>query len=319
MRYLVAGGCGFIGHRVSCALRDAGHEVRVVDTLTDYGLYESRDHLRRIEQRRVLMDGIGIDQVDLRDADGIEGLVRSFRPDCVVHLGNVPVASFAARRPAHAAELIVGGTMTLLESVRRFDVQRFVYVSSSMVYGEFTRDPIDEDHRCAPMEAYGTLKLSCEQLVRTYSDSHGFEHSIVRPSAVYGPTGNETFVLSKFLSSARTSGVIRVFGVETRLDFTFVDDAAYGILLAATVEKARGETFNIARGEARGLVEAANWIASRIPGTEVSVEMADPQSPKRGTMGIGKARALLGFEPRFSMEEGLDVVFASESSPLPEA
>jgi UDP-glucose 4-epimerase len=316
VRCLVAGGCGFIGHRVSCALRDAGHEVHAVDTLTDYGLYDAQSHLRRLAHRRALMQGIVVHHVDVRDSGGIEALMTGLEPECLVHLGNIPIASVATENPAHASDLIVGGTLTLLEASRRMSVRRFVYVSSSMVYGDFVNEPIDEEHPCAPLEAYGALKLSCERLVRLYSDMHGFEHVIVRPAAVYGPTGNESFVLSRFLSAARNGGVMRVFGSDTRLDFTYVDDVARGILLATTSEKARGETFNIGRGEARYLVEAAQWIAARVTGARISIEPPDSSSPRRGSMGISKARLLLGFEPSYSMEEGLDVFFEHESPSL---
>jgi nucleoside-diphosphate-sugar epimerase len=319
LRCLVAGGCGFIGHRVSLALRDAGHDVEVVDTLTDYGIYDCRGHRERLALRLRLMQGIPIHHADLRDSAAIDDLVRNFRPDFLVHLGNLPVASLAAQRPAYASEVIIGGTLTLLEMARRHGLGRFLYVSSSMVYGHSARDPVDEAQRCLPVDAYGSLKLSCEQLVRLYSESHGFEHSIVRPSAVYGPSGNETFVLSRFIDAARNSGVIRVFGRETKLDFTFVDDAVDGIVLALTSEKARDETFNIARGEARSLIEAAEWIAARFPGSRISMEPRDASTPRRGTMEISKARALLGFDPRISMEAGLNVLLKNESRSLSES
>lgn len=287
--------------------------------MTDYGLYNSEAHQVRVDRRLALMGGIVVHRVDLRDRSSVESVVRSFRPDCLVHLANVPVASLAEQRPSYASEVIVGGTVTLLEAARRFGLGRFVYVSSSMVYGNRERDPVDEGHPCRPLEPYGALKLTCEQLVRMYAEVHDFEHVIVRPSAVYGPSGNETFVISRFLAAARNSGVIRVFGRDTKLDFTFVDDAVSGILLTITSEKAKGEVFNVARGEARTLVEAAQWVAARVPGSRISIEPPDPAVPKRGTMGIAKARALLGFDPRVSLEMGLDVVLDHESRSFPEA
>jgi UDP-glucose 4-epimerase len=287
--------------------------------MTDYGLYDSNVHRVRVERRLLLMEGIAVHRVDLRDHSSVEKLMRDFRPDCLVHLANLPVASLAEQKPSYASEVIVGGTITLLEMARKFGLGRFVYVSSSMVYGHCESEPIDEEQPCWPVEPYGALKLSCEQLVRGYSKSHDFQHVIVRPSAVYGPSGNETFVISRFLAAARGSGVIRVFGRDTKLDFTFIDDVVSGILLTVVSEKARGETFNVARGEARTLIEAAQWVAARVPGCRVSIEPPDLKASRRGTMGIAKARALLGFDPRVSLEMGLDVVLDHESRSFPEA
>jgi UDP-glucose 4-epimerase len=213
-------------------------------------------------------------------------------------------------RPIYLTNQLMDGTVALLEAAREEACERFVYISSSMVYGNFLADEIDEEHPCEPVELYGSMKLGCERVVRLYTRHFGLDHTIVRPTAVYGPTGNEGFVITKFISAAINSGVIKVFGDEVRLDFTYVDDAARGIVLATTSKNGINQTFNIARGESTRILDAARHIQKLAPGVEIILERKDPLYPRRGTLDISKAGRLLDFKPEFSLEDGLDAFYA---------
>ncbi len=310
-RCLVAGGCGFIGHRVVASLRALGREVAIIDNRSNYGVYERIRHEQNLRSREPHLAGARIHEASILDHERVRTICADFRPDLIIHLASVPVASVAVQQPLQTAREIVEGTASLLEAARVSGVQRYVYVSSSMTYGDFLHDLIPETHPQQPREPYGALKLAAEHLVRTYTSVHGLPHVIIRPTAVYGPTGNDGFVLTRFARAARAGERVRVLGPETRLDFTFVDDAARGITLASISPEAMNETFNISTGCARSLLDAAQYLKSREPHLEIEILPADPLYPRRGALSIEKARRLLAYEPRYTLERGLDELLAS--------
>jgi len=310
-RCLVAGGCGFIGHRVVAELRASGGEIAIIDNRSNYGVYERTRHEQNLRAREPFIAGVRIHESSILDHERLRAVCAEFRPDMVIHLASVPIASVAVQQPLLTAREIVEGTASLLEAARVSGVRRYVYVSSSMTYGDFHHDMIPETHPQQPREPYGALKLAAEHLVRSYTTVHGLPHVIVRPTAVYGPTGNDGFVLTRFARAARNGERIRVLGPETRLDFTFVDDAARGITLASTSPRAINETFNISTGCARSLLDAAQYLRSREPRLEIEVLPPDPLYPRRGALSIEKARRLLAYEPRYTLERGLDELLAS--------
>jgi UDP-glucose 4-epimerase len=143
------------------------------------------------------------------------------------------------------------GLLNLLELSIKHHAEKFVYVSSSMVYGSFER--ANEDTECHPMGQYAILKWAGEQLVRDYSRRTGISHAIVRPSAVYGPLDVEDRVVSKFLLGAMRGEKLQVRGPWETLDFTHVNEAAHGIAAAATSLSVTWGTYNISRGRVRTL------------------------------------------------------------------
>lgn len=310
-RCLVAGGCGFIGHRVVQSLTDLGWNVCVIDSRTNYGVYDPKLHEQNLRARSKALEGAGVRNHSILDHASVRRIFDEFKPEIVIHLASIPIASVAASRPIDATEEMCVGTASLLEASRLAGVKRYVYVSSSMTYGDFQQDCIPETHPQHPKEPYGALKLACEHLVRSYTCVHGLEHSIVRPIAVYGPTGNEAFVLTRFARAARAGDALRINGPETKLDFTYVDDAARGVVLAASMPGAANESFNISASHARTLLDAAEILRRLAPDLRVELCPPDPLYPRRGALSIDKARRLLGFEPAYSLEEGLEKFFAT--------
>jgi UDP-glucose 4-epimerase len=138
------------------------------------------------------------------------------------------------------------GLLNLLETCNKYEVRKFIYMSSSMVYGDFT-DDVKEDAICKPQGQYGIMKLAGEWLVRDYSRRTNLVHTIIRPSAVYGPLDVEDRVISKFLLTAMRGGVLKINGEKETLDFTYVDDAADGIVAAALSDNTENKTYNITK------------------------------------------------------------------------
>lgn len=315
-KILVVGGLGFIGHHVAGELHALGHDVLTVDLETDYDFYDPIRHQKMIKLRRSRTADVPTVRQDIRDSVALGKIMDEFEPHTVIHLANVPIAGVVLRYPVKGADQIVTGTMSVLESARSTGVKRFTYISSSMVYGDWQTEAPDETHPCEPREPYGAMKLACEQQVRLYTLKYGLEHVIIRPTAVYGPTGNEAFVLTKFVDAAIRSATISIHGDQTKLDFSFVEDTAHGIVLAALSKNSGNETFNIARGSARLLTDAAEILRKISPNTTVEIQPRDAWYPKRGQLCIDKAASTLGYIPKFDIEEGLRVFFEFNRSHL---
>lgn len=304
MRYLVTGGLGFIGHNVVRLLEDLGHECIVVDTFTTYGFIPASEitYLTSLRQKRIKSE---VYKVDIRDKTLIESLVLNNEVDVIIHLASFPRQKVVDQDPLLASDVMCNGLVNLLEIARRH-CSKFVYVSSSMVYGDFYNDTTEYKNP-NPIGQYGIMKLMGERLVEDYGRQGHFAYSIVRPSAVYGEYDVEDRVVSKFLTAAMRGETLRVKGAGEVLDFTHVNDTAQGIVLAAILDKANSNTYNITRASTKmwTLKEAAE-LAIEIAGQgELEILDRDLTFPKRGRLGISKAQTELGYTPTINFEQGM--------------
>jgi nucleoside-diphosphate-sugar epimerase len=174
-----------------------------------------------------------------------------------------------------------------------------------MVYGDFT-DDVKEDAICKPQGQYGIMKLAGEWLVRDYSRRTNLVHTIIRPSAVYGPLDVEDRVISKFLLTAMRGGVLNVNGANETLDFTYVEDAATGIVAAALSDNTENKTYNITKSHSRTLLEAAQLALKLAGGGILLVRDKDKDFPSRGALNIDAARRDFGYDPKVDVEEGFE-------------
>jgi UDP-glucose 4-epimerase len=307
-RLLVLGGGGFIGAHLVRSLVDDGLDVDVVDAWCRYGGPDSADRERTIAWRRErLLTGAEISTLHTGD-DRLGALLAARRPEVVVHLANLPLAGRAQADPAQAGRAILGATQAVLEAIRQTHRPvRLVYVSSSMVYGDFAIEPMPESWEPAPRETYGRLKLASERAVREAASRDGYEATVVRPSAVYGPGDLGGRFIQRLVEAARSGGRFRLGGSpSTRLDFTNVGDLVGGLRLACTHPAAAGQTFNLTSGNARTLGEAIAIVRSL--GHELDVVRATGEPtvrPRRGTLDISLASNLLGYRPEHTLEAGL--------------
>ena len=301
---LVTGGLGFIGHNVVQRLQHRGHEVIVTDICTNYGIVPKSENDYLVTERRQKIDvGTAIYDVDICDQVGLECLIRSHAPHTVIHMASFPRQKVVNTNPMAGSRTMSEGLLNLLEICTRYHVEKFVYVSSSMVYGDFT-DDVREDAQCRPQGQYGIMKLAGEWLVRDHTRKTDMAHVIVRPSAVYGELDVEDRVVSKFLLTAMRGGALQVNGATESLDFTHVSDAACGITMASVSSHANNHTYNITKGRSRSLWDAAN-LAVKITGRgTVEVRNKDADFPSRGALNIDAARRDLGFDPMIDIEEG---------------
>jgi len=304
MKYLITGGAGFIGHNVTRFLEQQGHECVVADTNTGYGFIPQAEivYLTQARMRRFTSE---IYDIDVRDSGLLDSLFVNHQPDAVIHLASYPRQKVVEQDPAVASEVMSTGLINLLELSKKHNVRKFVYISSSMVYGDFEQD-VNELALCYPIGQYGIMKYMGEKLVEDYSRRGCFDHVIIRPSAVYGEWDVEDRVVSKFMTKAMRGETLKVNGASEVLDFTYVEDTAMGIVLAATLDRANGNIYNITRSDDRlwTLKEAAE-LAIEIAGHgDLVVADRDLSFPKRGRLDISKAVRELGYNPTVSVEEG---------------
>ena len=227
------------------------------------------------------------------------------QPEVVIHLASFPRQKVVNADPAWGSRVMMEGLINVLEGAKKHHVKRVVYISSSMVYGDF-KDGVTEDAVCRPQGQYGIMKLTGEDLVKDYTRRDCFDHVIIRPSAVYGPLDVEDRVVSKFMLTAMRGGVLQVNGPHETLDFTYVDDAADGIVAAAILPQARNLTFNITRSHSISLLQAAQMIIDIVDQGSIRVRDKDADFPSRGALNIHRARSMLGYNPKVDVAEGFE-------------
>ena len=300
---LVTGGLGLIGHHVVNKLESLGHDVVITDTRTTYGIipqpeidYLMGERLKKIKTEQIY-------NIDISNADSIDWLIQKHQPAIIIHMASFPRQKVVNANPAMGARTMMEGLMNLCESAKKHNVTKFLYISSSMVYGDFTDDVV-EDYNCKPQGQYGIMKLSGEHIVKDYSRRNCFNHTIIRPSAVYGPLDVEDRVIAKFMLTAMRGGLLKVNGASETLDFTYVEDAADGIVAAALSENTKNKTYNITKSHSRSLLDAAN-LAVKIAGQgSIEVKDKDADFPSRGALNIDAARKDFGYDPKVDVEEG---------------
>jgi nucleoside-diphosphate-sugar epimerase len=311
-KILVTGGLGFIGHNVVAELERQGHACVVTDTRTTYGIVPQSELDYLMAERRAKIKTDRIYRIDIADRDGIAWLMREHRPNMVIHLASFPRQKVVNANPQLGSQTMSEGLLNLLEACSQHAVQKFVYVSSSMVYGDFDDGigiGVMESHATNPIGQYGIMKLAGEWLVRDYTCRTGMVHAVIRPSAVYGPLDVEDRVVSKFLLTAMRDGVLNVNGGEECLDFTYVTDAAQGIADAAVSDNTGNTTYNITRGHARSLLEAAELSVAIAGQGQVQINMPDTNFPTRGQLNIQRAQLDFEYCPQVDIEQGFRLYY----------
>lgn len=300
MNILVSGGLGFIGHEVVRLLGD--HNVMVIDSMTNYDFIPLDQMMKLFQLRQSdLRNQVPIRRIDVRDKAQVDTVFEEFKPDVVIHLASYPRQKVVLENPSVASEVMSTGLINLLEASKK-KVSKFVYVSSSMVYGDFD-DLVDETQPCNPRGQYAIMKYMGEKLVEDYSKH--FDYTIVRPSAVYGPRDVEDRVLSKFVLGALNNETLSVRGADEVLDFTYVTDTAQGIALASTKD-CKHAIYNITRCELLPitLAQAATTVIDIVGSGKWLEYDKDPNFPSRGRLSIARARTDLGYEPKVDFEQG---------------
>jgi len=299
-KVLVTGGAGFIGSELVRLLAAQGDRVTVVDNL--------------VNGRRENLDGLPADRVelvvdDIRDASRLPSILRGV--STVFHLACLGVRH-SLHAPLETHEVNATATLRLLREARSAGVGRFVYVSSSEVYGTARVVPMTEEHPTLPTTVYGASKLAGECYARAFHRTYGYPTVIVRPFNSYGPRchheGDSGEVIPRFLLRCLAGRPMVIFGdgAQTR-DFTYVADTARGIRMCGLSTDAVGETINIGSGSEISIRDLAREVAS-VAGREDSPIAHDAPRPGdvlRLYADASRARRLVGFSTTTTLREGL--------------
>lgn len=302
---LVTGGLGLIGHNVVQRLERMDYQVVIMDNRTNYGIIPHDELSYLMLERMAKIKTPHVVSADIEDRYAVNWAMERYQPEIVIHLASFPRQKVVNANPQLGSRTMSEGLLNLLEQGAQHSIRKFVYISSSMVYGDF-EDQVREDAPCRPQGQYGIMKLAGEWLVKDYHRKGHFDYSIIRPSAVYGPLDVEDRVISRFLITAMRGGVLKVNGPSETLDFTYVDDAADGIVSAALLDSGSNRTFNITKSHSKTLLEAAELAVRLVGRGSIDVRERDLDFPSRGALNVDAAREHLGFDPQVDIEQGFE-------------
>lgn len=316
-RIALIGGAGFIGHNLALDLARQGADVQIVDSLYVNNLLwfisgnsdmPQRDlYSKIINQRLDLLReaNIQIHPQDARDYDALSRLLGQIKPQVIVHLAAVAHAGRSNKDPYSTFDHSLRTLENALDYART-RVEHFVFLSSSMAYGNFRTEKVDEEHPLEPVGIYGALKVAGEKMVIAYQQVFDLPYTIIRPSALYGPRCVSRRVTQIFIENAIAGESLRVDGDGSdRLDFTFIDDLTQGISLVIDKAAARNQIFNLTYGASRTIQEALEIVLEHFPESVVEHVERDKLMPFRGTLCVDKARELIGYHPQNPIDVGL--------------
>ena len=300
--YVITGAAGFIGSHIAERLLRDGQRVRVIDNLLT-GKRERLDYLKSLDGDLSITIG------SITDLDKLQRVMRGV--DYALHQAALPSVPRSIADPLETHHHCVSGTVNVLVAARDNDVKRVVYAASSSAYGDQAGDSKVESLSPAPISPYGAAKLAGEYYAAAFTHSYGLETVSLRYFNVFGarqdPTSTYAAVIPKFITAMLRGDRPIIFGDgQQSRDFTYIDNVAQGNLLACKAPKAVGETLNLAAG---GRIVLNDLVAqlNAILGSDLTPIYAAerPGDILHSQADISKARALLGFEPVVSFEEGL--------------
>jgi len=300
-RVLVTGGAGFIGSHIVDRLLKEGYEVTVIDNLSTGKPQNLAHHQGKKEFHFI--------QGDIRNFNLVEEAVKGV--DTVFHEAAVVSVPLSIEDPLSTNDVNVGGTLNILKACLNSKVKRFIYGSSTAIYGDTEKLPIKEDSVPQPISPYGASKLAAESYANAFYSVYGLETVCLRYFNVYGPrqaygpySGVITIFINHLLSDQPP--IIYGDGEQTR-DFTNIQDVVEANMLALERKNAAGKVFNIATGVATTINQLAELLQEVMGKTELKVVHADPRSGdiRHNYADISKARKILGYEPKISLREGL--------------
>ena len=309
MKITILGGAGFIGHSLALSLAARGDQVTVVDSLGVNNILTHRDRYARfIEERLDLLRAAEVPVViqDARDYHALSRILSDLNPQVIVHAAAVAHAGQSNKDPHTTFDHSLRTLENTLDWARSSQsMEHFIFLSSSMVYGDFQTDPVTEDHPLNSIGIYGALKVAAERIVVAYNQVFGLPYTIIRPSALYGPRCVSRRVVQVFIEDAMAGKPLILKGARDLLDFTYIDDLVDGLLLTIDNPASKGETFNLTYGQARSVERLADLVLRYFPASEIRFLERDALMPHRGALSIGKAQHLLGYAPRYSLEGGV--------------
>ena len=303
MRILVTGGAGFIGSHLVEKLLSLGHHVTILDDFNDF--YDPQ--IKRQNIAAVAKD-VEIHHLDLRDSGAVRNLFHREKFEAIAHLAARAGVRPSIQNPQLYYDTNVDGTLHLLDAARVTGVERFIFASSSSVYGNSKTVPFSEDRQLIQtLSPYGATKIAGEFLCSTYSHLYGMRVVALRYFTVYGPRQRPDLAIHQFTRRIHAGKPIDQFGDgTTRRDYTYIDDIIQGTIAALKYDGPMFDIFNLGENETIQLRDLIAGIENAL-GEKAKINRL-PEQP--GDMpvtyaDISKARELLGYNPSTRLSDGL--------------
>ena len=311
---LITGGLGFIGTNLAANLLKTKKIKKCVlldnfSSFIDPSLQGYKDYRKN---RLNMISSKIVERCDTKNFSALLNIVEKYKPELIFHTAALPLAKISNLTLDEAKEGSIDSTMNILDAIhktqnsfKKYKCKRFIYISSSMVYGDFKKSSVTEKDETNPKDAYGVMKLAGEFITKGISKLYNIPYTIIRPSAVYGPMDMNKRVSQIFIEKALDQKLITVAGKDEKLDFTYIDDLSQGCIKAALSDKGVGETFNITYGQGRKILDFVKILKSLLPNIKYKVIPKDKTKPSRGTLSVNKAKKLIKYNPNYNLEKGI--------------
>tara|TARA_E500000318_G_scaffold111797_2_gene131821 strand:+ start:1036 stop:1959 length:924 start_codon:yes stop_codon:yes gene_type:complete len=299
MKIIVFGGAGFIGHHLVNSLQSS-HDVCVYDNFSVFGVTHEQ-HKHKIIQGRI-KEWYNVTTVNgsILDTALVNHTFNKFQPDIVINLAAYPRVSMSEMYPLMSAEgMITGLINTLFHSCKKY-----IHISSSNVYGNF-QDGAEESSPCAPINLYGSLKLTQEQIIRSHCRNNNSNFIIYRPICVFGNYDLGDRLVPKFVKASLTGQEI-FYAQDTFTDITYVHDLVDAIVLSLESD-INNETFNISSEHTLSIKQLAEIIVKHYDSESKIVPVSrEKYFPNRGSMSIKKIKNVLGYQRKYDLFKALE-------------
>ncbi|MBA7503928.1 dTDP-glucose 4,6-dehydratase [subsurface metagenome] len=300
---LVTGAGGFIGSHLIEKLVDSGAKVKAFvryNSRNDWGLIGTLPAHTK-EKIEVIMG-------DLRDPETIRSVMKDV--DAVFHLGALIAIPYSYIHPREVVETNIMGTLNILNAAKEYKPEKIIHTSTSEVYGTAQYVPIDEKHPLQGQSPYSASKIGADKLAESFYRSYDLPITTLRPFNTYGPRQSARAVIPTIITQALAQNKILLGSLEPTRDLSYVDDVVDGFIKAWESERSTGEVINIGSGFEISINDLANKIISLI-GKKVNI-VSDPKRVRPPKSEVGrlmadnsKAKELLNWEPKVSLDEGL--------------
>ena len=315
-KILIIGGAGFIGHNLALKLKSLKAKVMIVDGLTINNLGSIKKNTNKLPHPKLSMKilkerirlikkhKIPLKKLDARNYHKLSRVFNRFKPSVVVHLAAVSHANRSNKEPHSTFDNSLRTLENALDNSKGI-VDHFIFLSSSMVYGNFKKTIVDENEKCEPLGIYAALKYSGEKIIKAYNQVFNLPYTIIRPSALYGERCISRRVGQIFIENCLNKKEIKIEGDgKEKLDFTYIQDLISGLIEIIKNKKAINNTFNITYGNAQPINKLVEILKRDFPDLKVVYSKRDKLMPKRGTLSIRKAKQLLNYKSKWPLSRG---------------
>ena len=312
----IIGGAGFIGHNLAIKLKANNFDVSIIDGLEVNNLTSVIGNHNKIpypllskkiiENRLELLNqnNISLHVQDAREYHALTHIINTIKPDVVIHLAAVSHAERSNKTPFTTFDHSLRTLENALDASRD-SIKHFIFLSSSMVYGNFKTSEVTEESVCEPIGIYGALKYAAEKIIIAYNQVFDLPYTILRPSALYGERCISRRVGQIFIENALFDKELLINGDgKEKLDFTYIEDLTDGILNIINNKNSINQIFNLTYGEGREINEMVEILKKHFPKLKLKKKDRDDLMPYRGTLSMNKAKSLLDLKSNWKLEKG---------------